>query len=265
MVVLSAAVVSKQKTLLARQFVDMPRLRIEGLLGAFMKLVENQKSDHTYIETENIRYVYQPIEQLYLVLITTKQSNILEDLDTLKLFTNVVQEVVKTSVTEDAVLDNIFDLVFAFDEVVSFGYREAVTLSQIKTYTEMDSHEERLAQMIEQSKMNEAKEVAKKKQLELAKLRAQQAKEARLRSSRQGYSTAESLTTPSGFGNDTAVDEFSSIGGDDFGVPRPVQQQQQQRFQGGGFTSAAAGSEGSLNDYYQQQQQQSFASGAPKK
>lgn len=31
-----------------------------------------------------------------------------------------------------------------------------VTLSQIKTYTEMDSHEERLHMMVEQSKINEA-------------------------------------------------------------------------------------------------------------
>ncbi|KAF4728792.1 Coatomer subunit delta, partial [Perkinsus olseni] len=245
-----------------------------GLLGAFIKLVESQKSDHTYIETENIRYVYQPMEQLYLVLITTRQSNILEDLDTLKLFTNVVQDVVKTSVTEDAVLDNVFDLVFAFDEVVSFGYREAVTLSQIKTYTEMDSHEERLAQMIEQSKMNEAKEVAKKKQLELARLRAQQAKEARLRSSRQGYSTVDSLGgVPSGFGNDSAAaspDDFSSAGGDDLSVPASSSRstQQQQQFQGGGFTTSAA-SERSQNEYYQQQQQQQhqsfMSSGAPKK
>jgi len=41
----------------------------------------------------------------------------------------------------------------------------------------MDSHEEKLHQMIEQSKINEAREMAKKKQLELAKLRASQPKD----------------------------------------------------------------------------------------
>ena len=50
--------------------------------------------------------------------------------------------------------------------MISFGHRESVTLSQIKTYTEMDSHEEKLHQMIEQSKINEAREIAKKKQME---------------------------------------------------------------------------------------------------
>merc|ERR1719384_232336 len=63
------------------------------------------------------------------------------------------------------------DIVFAFDEVVSFGHRESVTLSQIKSYTEMDSHEEKHHQVIEQSKINEAKEMAKKRHMELKQQR----------------------------------------------------------------------------------------------
>jgi len=75
------------------------------------------------------------------------------------------------------VLKYSFDIIFAFDEVISFGQRESVTLSQINTYTEMDSHEEKLHQMIEQSKINEAREIAKKKQIELTKERANRPKE----------------------------------------------------------------------------------------
>jgi hypothetical protein len=40
---------------------DMSRIRIEGLLAAFPKLVGSGKQ-HTYVETENVRYVYQPME-----------------------------------------------------------------------------------------------------------------------------------------------------------------------------------------------------------
>lgn len=47
--------------LVSRQFIDMSRVRIEGLLAAFPKLVGSGKQ-HTYIETENVRYVYQPLE-----------------------------------------------------------------------------------------------------------------------------------------------------------------------------------------------------------
>lgn len=47
--------------LVSRQFVEMTRVRVEGLLAAFPKLVGTGKQ-HTYVETENIRYVFQTIE-----------------------------------------------------------------------------------------------------------------------------------------------------------------------------------------------------------
>jgi hypothetical protein len=68
---------------------DMSRIRVEGLLAAFPKLVGSGKQ-HTYVETENVRYVYQPMESLFLLLVTNKQSNILEDLETLRLISKLV-------------------------------------------------------------------------------------------------------------------------------------------------------------------------------
>lgn len=42
-----------------------------------------------------------------------------------------------------------FELVAAMDEVVNMGNREPVTLSQICTLTEMESHEEKIFEMVE--------------------------------------------------------------------------------------------------------------------
>lgn len=43
---------------------------------------------------------------------------------------------------EQDIVDQAFPLIFAFDEIVALGYRESVNLAQIRTFTEMESHEE---------------------------------------------------------------------------------------------------------------------------
>jgi len=47
-------------------------------------------------------------------------------------------------------MDQSFQLIFAFDEIVALGYRENVNLAQIRTFTEMDSHEEKVFMAVRQ-------------------------------------------------------------------------------------------------------------------
>lgn len=54
-----------------------------------------------------------------------------------------IPEYCKT-VEEKEINDHAFELLFAFDEIVALGYRENVNLAQIRTFTDMESHEEKM-------------------------------------------------------------------------------------------------------------------------
>ena len=74
MVLIAAAVCNKTgKAIISRQFVELTKSRIEGLVAAFPKLMTAGKQ-HTFVETDSVRYVYQPLDALYMLLITTKVS-----------------------------------------------------------------------------------------------------------------------------------------------------------------------------------------------
>ena len=233
----------------------MPRLRIEGLLALFPKLIEGENSgtgnnsnstalksgstpsastrQHTFIETDQVRYLYIPLEALYLCLITNKGSNIVEDLSTLRLLSKTVVEQLGQGVpiSDESVSSRAFELIFAFDEVLSAGgyVEDGITLHQIRTNLEMESHEEKLAQMIKASKMAEAKEAAKKRASEI---RERTKEEDRL--SRAGLGGGEkgrmsgfgSSNSPGGGGGSGAYDSYSNAsgsggrGGDDYVSPR---------------------------------------------
>ncbi|TRY72377.1 hypothetical protein TCAL_04742 [Tigriopus californicus] len=195
MVLLAAAVCTRGgKALLSRQFVEMTKSRIEGLLAAFPKLISSSSGStsassgrgsggpgssstkqHTFVETESVRYVYQPMEKIYMLLITTKTSNILEDLETLRLFARVLPEYCR-NMDEADILDNAFNLIFAFDEIVALGYRESVNLAQIRTFVEMDSHEEKVYQAVRQTQEREAKQKMREKAKELHRQKMEIAK-----------------------------------------------------------------------------------------
>ncbi|CAO2815311.1 unnamed protein product [Amaranthus hypochondriacus] len=221
MVVLAASIISKSgKALVSRQFVDMSRIRIEGLLAAFPKLIGTGKQ-HTYVETENVRYVYQPIESLYLLVVTNKQSNILEDLETLRMLSKLVPEYAY-SLDEEGVCKAAFELIFSFDEVISLGHKESVTVAQVKQYCEMESHEEKLYKLVQASKINETKDIMKRKAMEIEKTKAEKNRgdkggymssmgSGRLESSFSDMSISSSnsgFSSNAGFGMPTDMDSF---------------------------------------------------------
>ncbi|KAG8927382.1 hypothetical protein FRC03_001093 [Tulasnella sp. 419] len=193
MVVLAASICTKSgKPVISRQFREMPRSRIESLLTSFPKLIP-ANSQHTSVETADVRYVYQPLEDLYILLITNKASNILQDISTLHLFARVTSDLCR-SADEKEIFKNAFELLGAFDEIVSLGYRENVNLMQVRNVLEMESHEEKIQEIIARNKEAEAKEELKRRAKQLEMQRRDQAR-------RQG----------SGTGNIGGASGYSSI------------------------------------------------------
>jgi hypothetical protein len=76
---------------------------------------------------------------------------------------------VRGGVGESEVLRNAFELLSAFDEVISLGHRERVGMTEVRAAMEMESHEERIQDIIARNKEQEAKEELKRraKQLEM--------------------------------------------------------------------------------------------------
>ncbi|KAM3545716.1 hypothetical protein ARSEF1564_001358 [Beauveria bassiana] len=183
------------KAVLSRQFRDMPRSRIEALLASLPKLADSG-TQHTTIEQDNVRFVYQPLDELYMVLITNRQSNILQDIDSLHLFAQVVASACRT-LDEREILRNAYELLSAFDEIVTLGYRENLTITQIRTFLEMESHEERVQEIIARNKELEATEERKRKAKQLEMQRKDAARLGASRTSVPRTPTYQSYQSPS--------------------------------------------------------------------
>lgn len=98
-------------------------------------------------------------------------------------------------VDESEVSRKSFDLIFAFDEIVALGYRESVNLAQVRTFVEMDSHEEKMYQAVRQSQERDAKVKMREKAKELQRQRIDAVKRGvRMPSSSSSSSSYMSMT-----------------------------------------------------------------------
>lgn len=144
--------------MLARQFIKMTRMELEEHIVNFSRNIDTCK-DTTHIEAEKVRYLFIPIENLYLVLITSKNSNIIDDIEIIKLVYRLLQDICGT-ISEDEIKSNAYELMLGMDDLVSLGFREGVTIGQVKQYLEMESLDEK-----EWRKAQEQKEAKQKKEL----------------------------------------------------------------------------------------------------
>lgn len=169
--ILSAAIVDKDGVIyVARQYCEMTRGKVEALYIAFSRLITKGKQ-HTIIDTSEVRYIYQAINDFYAVLITDKHSNILEDIKTLRLFVGAIAEyasVGKGLINEESITQSRFDLLFVFDELVALGVRQIDNLTQLRIVMDMKSEEEKafMESLTKKEKEAKAKSAEKAKELD---------------------------------------------------------------------------------------------------
>lgn len=169
--ILSAAIVDKNGSIyVARQYCEMTRAKVEALYIAFSRLITKGKQ-HTIIDTNEVRYIYQAINDFYSVIITDKHSNILEDIKTLRLFVGAINEYAslgKGLINEESITQSRFDLLFVFDEIVSLGVRQIDNLQQLRTVMDMKSQEEKafMESLTKKEKEAKAKSAEKAKELD---------------------------------------------------------------------------------------------------
>lgn len=192
--ILSAGIVDKDGAIfVARQYCEMTRAKVEALYIAFSRLITKGKQ-HTIIETNEVRYIYQAINDFYSLLITDKHSNILEDIKTLRLFVGAINEyasIGKGLINEESITQNRFDLLFVFDEIVALGVRQLDNLAQLRTVMEMKSEEEKafMESLTRKEKEAKAKSAEKAKELD------QQRRSEMLNQSERSMSRAMAMTT----------------------------------------------------------------------
>jgi hypothetical protein len=170
MVVISTAICNKNaKIIFARQFIPISRLDLEDHIVHFSRHIDTCGGS-THLETDDTRYIFIPVENLYLVIITTKQSNVIEDIEILKLIYRLLQDICGT-ITQSSVSLNAYEIVLGIDDIVSLGYRESVTVPQLKQLLAMESQEEKEFRKLQEQRELEAKKQMQEKMKEIEKKR----------------------------------------------------------------------------------------------
>ena len=160
MAALSVVICDKSaKIIFARQFFNISRMDLEEYIIQFSRGVDSCK-EITHFESDKVRYIFIPIDTFYLILITTKNSNMIEDTEILKLIYRLIQDLCN-SINQESIVENAFEIMLGIDDIVSLGYRNSVNLGQIKQYLQMESAEEK-----EYKRKKEEQELAVQKALE---------------------------------------------------------------------------------------------------
>ena len=95
--------------------------------GKSLSKLIKKNQQHSFAESDRLRFMYQMMEELYVVVVVCKESNMIEDMEVLKMCQKVVLELVK-ELNESQVIHHAIDLLLAFDDIVINGQRQSNSL-----------------------------------------------------------------------------------------------------------------------------------------
>lgn len=160
MVVLSVALGSREgKLLLSRNYADISRTLVEDCVKSLPRLIK-EGQQHTYVDHNNLRLNYLPMDKLYLISISDKNSNILEDIEIVRTLQNILTQVLSSGINERQVCDNSIDLILAIDDVISLGHRNICSESMVLSALEMESSNEKMHNAMMDTRVKAAKKKA---------------------------------------------------------------------------------------------------------
>jgi hypothetical protein len=162
MVVLSVALGSKRgKLYLARDQTEISRTLVEDCMASLPQLIRPGQ-EHTFVEHNNLRLNYLPLNDIYIVTICDRLSNILEDVEILRALKVVIIEVLGQEITEASVCEKALEIIFVIDDVISLGYRNSCNEGFIYNSLKMESANEKMHELVERGKEQKVKEEVKK-------------------------------------------------------------------------------------------------------
>ncbi|KAL0214617.1 hypothetical protein P9112_006801 [Eukaryota sp. TZLM1-RC] len=149
------------QVLVARQTLSGDSLKVDSYLSAFPKLFSSSRSDYNFIDSVDVRYVFHSMEKLFIVLLTSLSSNILDDNEALTLISRCIKSTIHNP-DPNAVRKNAVLLLHLLDECVGSGHRELASPTEIENRLSMYSAEEEAQEKHRQETVNKQKEYVKK-------------------------------------------------------------------------------------------------------
>ncbi|GAB1219037.1 hypothetical protein ENUP19_0011G0037 [Entamoeba nuttalli] len=151
------------KILVSRQNVSIARTRVEGLYATFIRMC-NTISNSSF-ETDGVRFVFRLCEDVYIVLITTLSSNVIEDTEIMNAIIASFQQ--KLTITSKGITQGMFEVLFILDEFLQWGFVEKISVSNVRTNLAMRSKDEEMYLQQLEIKKAEAARIAKQKAEEI--------------------------------------------------------------------------------------------------